>query len=33
VSGKKESFGVVSLFGPTGRIRSYRLTGETWNTY
>jgi competence protein ComGC len=33
VSGKKESFGVVSLFGPTGRIRSYRLTGNTWNTY
>jgi competence protein ComGC len=33
VSGKKESYGVVSLFGPTGRIRSYRLTGDTWNTY
>jgi type II secretory pathway pseudopilin PulG len=33
VNGKKESHGMVSLFGPTGRIRSYRLTGNTWNTY
>lgn len=24
------SAGVVSIFGPTGRLRSYRLQGETW---
>jgi Tfp pilus assembly protein FimT len=33
VGGKRETFGVVSVFGPTGRVRSYRLTGETWNNY
>jgi type II secretory pathway pseudopilin PulG len=25
------SAGMVSIFGPTGRIRSYRLQGENWN--
>ena len=33
ISLKRESYGVVSVFGPTGRVRSYRLTGTTWNTY
>jgi type II secretory pathway pseudopilin PulG len=29
-SGRADTAGVVSIFGPTGRIRSYRLTGELW---
>jgi type II secretory pathway pseudopilin PulG len=33
LGGKRESFGVVSVFGPTGRVRSYRLTGNSWQTY
>ena len=30
-NGAAETAGVVSVFGPTGRIRSYRLIGTTWN--
>jgi len=30
-NGATETAGVVSVFGPTGRIRSYRLVGTTWN--
>jgi type II secretory pathway pseudopilin PulG len=31
VGGKVTSAGMVSVFGPTGRIRSYRLVGDTWD--
>jgi type II secretory pathway pseudopilin PulG len=30
-NGATETAGVISVFGPTGRIRSYRLVGTTWN--
>lgn len=30
-TGALGTVGVVSIFGPTGRIRSYRLIGTTWN--
>lgn len=30
-AGLRTSAGMVSVFGPTGRIRSYRLTGDVWN--
>lgn len=30
-SGRVDSAGVVSIFGPTGRVRSYRLVGSTWD--
>lgn len=29
--GALSTAGVVSVFGPTGRLRSYRLVGTTWN--
>jgi Tfp pilus assembly protein FimT len=30
-NGRVDTAGVVSVFGPTGRIRSYRLTGGAWS--
>jgi hypothetical protein len=30
-SGRVDSAGVISVFGPTGRIRAYRLAGGSWN--
>jgi hypothetical protein len=30
-SNSVNSAGMVSIFGPTGRLRSYRLQGENWN--